>query len=77
MNRQTLQLKETVLGKYHPITLGSMMDLATLLRQQGKYTEAGAIHQRVDVKSHPQGQPVTTARKKTKESGDTKILSPR
>ncbi|KFY91377.1 hypothetical protein V500_04691, partial [Pseudogymnoascus sp. VKM F-4518 (FW-2643)] len=36
LQRQTLQLKETVLRKDHPITLGSMMNLATSLSQQGK-----------------------------------------
>jgi hypothetical protein len=51
MDRQTLQLKKAVLGKDHPSTLGRMMNLATLLHKQGKYTEAGAIHQRVHVKS--------------------------
>jgi Tfp pilus assembly protein PilF len=44
MNRQTLQLKETVLGKDHPQTLISMNNLATSLCEQGKYAEAEAIH---------------------------------
>jgi hypothetical protein len=44
MHRQTLQLQERVLGKEHPNTLGSMMGLASSLRQQGKYAEAEAMH---------------------------------
>ncbi len=44
MFRQTLQLQETVLGKEHPDTLGSMNNLALSLRNQGKYIEAEAIH---------------------------------
>jgi ankyrin repeat protein len=40
MDRQTLQLKETILGKEHPETLRSMNNLALSLHQQGKYTEA-------------------------------------
>jgi tetratricopeptide (TPR) repeat protein len=44
MNRQTLELKETVLGKEHPDTLASMNNLAVSLRQQGKYVEAEAMH---------------------------------
>jgi protein involved in temperature-dependent protein secretion len=42
--RQTLQLRETVLGKDHPDTLGSINNLAVLLWQQGKYVEAEALH---------------------------------
>jgi hypothetical protein len=45
--RQTVQLQETVLGKDHPDTLGSMTGLASSLRQQGKYVEAEAIHRQV------------------------------
>ena len=41
--RQTLQLRETVLGKDHPDTLASMNNLAISLRNQGKYVEAEAI----------------------------------
>jgi tetratricopeptide (TPR) repeat protein len=44
MHRQTLQLKETVLGKEHPDTLMSMNNLAESLRQQGKYADAEAMH---------------------------------
>ncbi|KFZ16904.1 hypothetical protein V501_02017 [Pseudogymnoascus sp. VKM F-4519 (FW-2642)] len=47
MQRQTLQLKETVLGKDHPDTLASMNNLAVSLHQQGKYAEAEAMQQRV------------------------------
>ncbi|RDW57770.1 hypothetical protein BP5796_12571 [Coleophoma crateriformis] len=43
MDRQTLQLGETVLGKEHPDTLGSMNNLAESLRRQGKYVEAEAM----------------------------------
>jgi Flp pilus assembly protein TadD len=46
MHRQTLQLREMVLGKEHPDTLGSMNNLALSLRQQGKYAEAEAMHRR-------------------------------
>ncbi|KFY65112.1 hypothetical protein V496_02801 [Pseudogymnoascus sp. VKM F-4515 (FW-2607)] len=42
MHRQTLQLKETVLGNDHPSTLTSLNNLAKSLGQQGKYTEAEA-----------------------------------
>jgi tetratricopeptide (TPR) repeat protein len=42
--RQTLQLKEIVLGKENPDTLLSMNNLASSLRQQGKYAEAEAMH---------------------------------
>ena len=42
--RQTLQLRETVLGKDHPDTLASMNNLAISLRNQGKYAEAEAIY---------------------------------
>jgi TolA-binding protein len=33
-----------VLGKDHPDTLGSMMNLATSLNNQGKYVEAEAMY---------------------------------
>jgi len=42
--RQTLQLKETVLGKDHPDTLVSMINVAESLRQQGKYAEAETLY---------------------------------
>jgi tetratricopeptide (TPR) repeat protein len=45
MQRQTLQLQETVFGKDHPDTLISMNNLASSLRQQGKYAEAEKFYQ--------------------------------
>jgi hypothetical protein len=36
MYRQTVQLREKVLGKDHPDTIQSMNSLARLLRQQGR-----------------------------------------
>ncbi|KAK8036751.1 hypothetical protein PG994_015248 [Apiospora phragmitis] len=44
MDRQTLALKETVLGREHPDTLGSMNNLAIVLEMQGKYSEAEEMH---------------------------------
>jgi hypothetical protein len=38
-----------VLGKDHPDTLASMMNLASSLDSQGKYAEAEAIRQRANV----------------------------
>lgn len=38
MDRQTLRLREKVLGKEHPNALTSMNNLAGLLKSQGKYT---------------------------------------
>jgi tetratricopeptide (TPR) repeat protein len=43
MNQQALRLKEKVLGKEHPDTLGSMNNLALSLRRQGKFAEAETI----------------------------------
>src|SRR5437016_3864913 len=43
IDRQTLQLKEKVLGKEHPDTLGSMNNLALSLGQQWKFAEAEAM----------------------------------
>jgi hypothetical protein len=40
LNRQTLQLREKVLGNEHPTTLHSMNCLALVLHKQGKYDEA-------------------------------------
>jgi len=40
MLRQTLMLKEKVFDKEHPSTLGSMNNLAEVLRSQGKYEKA-------------------------------------
>ncbi|KID85971.1 kinesin light chain [Metarhizium guizhouense ARSEF 977] len=44
MYRQTLQLKEKVLGKEHPSTLSSMNNLALVLSYLGKYEEAKQMH---------------------------------
>ncbi|KAK5260321.1 hypothetical protein LTR40_004369 [Exophiala xenobiotica] len=44
MHRQTLDLREKVLGEEHQSTLGSMNNLALVLRQQGKYEEAEQMH---------------------------------
>ena len=44
MHRQTLRLKETVLGQEHPSTLASMNNLAESLNSQGKYEEAELMH---------------------------------
>ena len=46
MHRQTLTLRETVLGKEHPNTLTSMNNLAGVLSHQGKYEEAEEMHRR-------------------------------
>jgi len=37
MYRQTLRLKETMIGKVHPSTLMSMNILGLMLRDQSKY----------------------------------------
>jgi tetratricopeptide (TPR) repeat protein len=44
MNRQTLSLKDTVLGREHPDTLATMSNLATVLGRQGKYEAAEAMN---------------------------------
>jgi Flp pilus assembly protein TadD len=44
MHRQTLQLKEKLLGVEHPETLTSMNNLALALSKQGKYEEAETMH---------------------------------
>jgi Flp pilus assembly protein TadD len=44
MSRQTLELRESVLGKEHPSTLTSMSNLALVLDDRGKYEEAEQIH---------------------------------
>jgi tetratricopeptide (TPR) repeat protein len=44
MLRQTLMLKEKVLGEEHPSTLDSMNNLAIALDSQGKYEEAEQMH---------------------------------
>lgn len=43
MQQQTLQLRETVVGKDHPDTLACIISLATSLCLQGKYKEAEAM----------------------------------
>jgi Flp pilus assembly protein TadD len=43
MHRQTLELREKVLGREHPDTPGSMNNLALVLESQGKYEEAEYI----------------------------------
>ncbi|KAI1286514.1 hypothetical protein F5Y03DRAFT_146430 [Xylaria venustula] len=42
--RQTLELREGVLGREHPSTLASMNNLANVLGSQGKYKEAETMH---------------------------------
>ncbi|KAK1990627.1 hypothetical protein LX36DRAFT_647585 [Colletotrichum falcatum] len=44
MHRQTLELKEKVLGPENPYTLDSMNNLALVLDSQGKYDEAEQMH---------------------------------
>jgi hypothetical protein len=44
MHRQTLQLREKVLGKEHPDTLASMDNLANVLNRQGKCEEVKEMH---------------------------------
>ncbi|MAD82846.1 MAG: pilus assembly protein PilF, partial [Deltaproteobacteria bacterium] len=44
MNRQTLVIKEEVLGKTHPDTLATISNLAGVLDSQGKYADAKAIN---------------------------------
>ena len=44
MHRETLELKEKLLGREHPDTLGSMNNLAAVLSSQGKYSEAEQMH---------------------------------
>ncbi|RYP42629.1 hypothetical protein DL768_010304 [Monosporascus sp. mg162] len=44
MHRQTLELKEKVLGREHPDTLASMNNLALIWDSQGKYDEAEQMH---------------------------------
>jgi tetratricopeptide (TPR) repeat protein len=45
MHRQTLELREKVLGEDHLDTLASMNNLASVLNSQGKYKEAEQMHQ--------------------------------
>ena len=44
MHRQTLELREKVLGVEHPDTLMSMNNLAMVLQAQGKYEAAEEMH---------------------------------
>ncbi|KAH7032570.1 uncharacterized protein B0I36DRAFT_406976 [Microdochium trichocladiopsis] len=44
MNRRALDGREKALGKDHPDTLTSVSNLAGVLRHQGKYEEAEAMH---------------------------------
>jgi pentatricopeptide repeat protein len=47
MLRQTLELREEVLGIEHPSALTSMNNVAAALCNQGKYKEAERIYQQV------------------------------
>ena len=47
MHRQTLELREKVLGPEHPDTLTSMNNLAEVLTDQGKYEAAEEMHRQV------------------------------
>ena len=44
MHRETLALREKVLGKEHPDTLASMSAMALAVSYQGKYAEAEKMH---------------------------------
>ena len=57
MYRQTLDLREKVLGEEHPSTLDSMNNLAAVLQQQGKYEEAEQMHrQTLDLREKVLGE---------------------
>ena len=43
-HRETLQLREKVLGKEHPDTLTTMNQFAGLLKSQGKYDAAEPLY---------------------------------
>lgn len=61
IHRQALALRERVLGKEYPDTLGSMNNLASVLSSQGKYEEAEQIHQQsigIDGKGTGQGESI-------------------
>ena len=45
IHRQTLEIREQVLGKTHLLTLHSLNNLAESIRQQGKYNDARQLHQ--------------------------------
>ena len=69
MDWQTLRLKETMLGKDHPSTLGSMNNLALSLAQQGKYAETEAIEQSWNETENSQVQ-LDRTRQKKRKAGD-------
>ena len=46
MFRQALRLRETVLGKEHPDTLTSMYNLAYVLSNRKRFSEASALYQK-------------------------------
>ncbi len=46
MFRQALRLRETVLGKEHPDTLTSMYNLAYVLSNRERFSEANELYQR-------------------------------
>jgi len=46
MNRRAREGSEKVLGAEHPDTLGSVGNLASVLRDQGKYEEAEKMNRR-------------------------------
>jgi hypothetical protein len=52
MNRQTLALKETVLGREHPETLTSINNLAHLLKKLCCYDESFALYERACAGCH-------------------------
>jgi tetratricopeptide (TPR) repeat protein len=47
MHREVVEVKERVLGKENPDTLTSMNNLASVLRDQGKYPEAEQMYREV------------------------------
>ena len=46
MNRQTLEIREEILGKMHPDTLASVYNLAYLLEKKQEYEEASLLYER-------------------------------
>jgi hypothetical protein len=46
MHRQMHELRETVLGKEHPDTLASIYNLAYVLSNRKRFSEANALYQR-------------------------------
>jgi Tetratricopeptide repeat len=46
MHRQTVKLREKVLGREHPETLTSMNNLALVLSEQGEYEQAKKVRRR-------------------------------